>query len=251
MALGSMAIAERDYINELGLDSASKLTAIAVCMIVSGLILVIWAVYGFFAAFLENKNALIVYYVGILLVFLLMCVVVLLGYLFRREVSNATFSILLIVFLMLWYQIADNLRGELYDSVPNYDPDRPDLPATRAWDRMQTDLQCCGVSPSTVSTADPPHRVWRTSKRLNSGGNGELRVPASCCLSAGEDGQRADCSSAQVADEQLIFSADCFDSATGFLQDHALTLCVLCAVFAFALIFAASLAISLYFLADD
>ena len=48
-------------------------------------------------------------------------------------------------------QVAEKLRTDLVASVPLYDPTSPDAVETRAWDALQHDLQCCGVSQGCYS----------------------------------------------------------------------------------------------------
>ncbi len=141
--------------------------------------------------------------------------------------------------------------------MPRYDPERAGAPATSAWDRLQSGLECCGVATvasddgaASAETVAPAYAVWRNNLRLNSGA-ADARVPESCCLSAGRGDRVADCTSDPVADPNLIWTADCFDAWSTSLQSHAAALCVACAVFGGALVVAAALAICLYHLADD
>jgi len=143
-------------------------------------------------------------------------------------------------------QIKDALRNELEASTSQYDPDRLSDPVTSAWDRLQSELACCGVS-TADAPGQPPWHIWKANSRLNSG-DADSRVPQSCCLAAGEGGARADCSSSSTADPKLLYQADCFAATYDFVGQHVTTLCALCAVFAVALILSASLSICLYYL---
>ena len=67
-------------------------------------------------------------------------------------------------------QVAEKLRSDLIASVPLYDPNSPDAVETRAWNAMQHDLQCCGVSEVVNGTAAiMPMYVWKRNDNLNSG----------------------------------------------------------------------------------
>ncbi len=74
----------------------------------------------------------------------------------------------------------ENIRKALEDSVKEYDPNaeagsRPQE-ITAAWDQIQTDYECCGVSNYTD---------W---VNLNDNFNeGSIEVPPSCCLKANDD----------------------------------------------------------------
>lgn len=235
VVLGSWTLSERSFLVALQVENSTLYVTIAAILVVAGVVLVVWSVYGCVAAFLENKRALLVYYVVVLLVFLVLCVVVMLGFVYSAKVS-------------------DHLRQELVNSVPAYDPERRSEPATKAWDRLQGELQCCGVATSPTDGADPvaaqPYTVWRNNLRLNSG-SADARVPESCCLSAGTGGQLADCTSSTVADPSLIYTADCFNVAADYLKGHIKTLCVCSFLFAVFLALSASLSIALYFTADN
>jgi hypothetical protein len=148
-------------------------------------------------------------------------------------------------------KLTSSLRDDLYASVRSYDPDRPDDPVTKAWDRTQTSLQCCGVANATSSSAAnaKPWEAWKANQRLNSG-SADSRVPNSCCVITSSDGAHAQCSTDTSVNVNLIFTSDCFDRAMAYLQGHMLILGGVSIAFAVAIIVAAVLAICLYFLAD-
>ena len=80
-------------------------TALVVIMIVSGTILMIVSVLGCVAAFLESRRVLLGYYGCVLVLFLLLCIGMILGFIYFMKVN-------------------DTLREDLVNSVVEYDPDR-------------------------------------------------------------------------------------------------------------------------------
>ncbi len=85
VALGSWALSERDFLEALELDGAALYVGLAAAVVTVGCVLVLLSVFGAVAAFSENRKALLGYYVTLVVVFLVLCVVVLLGYVFRMK----------------------------------------------------------------------------------------------------------------------------------------------------------------------
>lgn len=149
-------------------------------------------------------------------------------------------------------KLANYLRTELrVTALSEYNPDKPSDRVTKAWDRMQSELKCCGVSDAEKSS--PPWFVWKLNKRLNSG-DAEFKVPESCCVAAKTAGQGAACFSDDEngqLNEALIYTEDCFTQASHFLGGYAKNIGVCLVTFSVALILAAVLSICLFYLADE
>lgn len=172
LALGAWTLAERDFLEALQPRNGSLFAALAIVVLVVGGLLLVLSVFGCVAAFLENKRVLMAYYVGALVVFLLLCVAVAMGFAYRMKVTSALRSESVLItegIRRLGFHLFAFLRLELSESVSAYDPDRRDAAATKAWDTMQRRLQCCGVAVSDAADAAPPYTVWRNNIRLNSG----------------------------------------------------------------------------------
>ncbi len=223
IVLSTWTLAERSYIEELQLESGDYHKALVYAMLVAGIVLAALAVFGCVAAFIENRTFVAVYYGSVIVVFVLICVCIVLSFVFRAKA-------------------ADLLRDELRLTAQNgYDPDDAANPVTKAWDDMQRNLACCGVR--SLDGGEESWRVWQRNKRLNSG-EADFQVPASCCANNG--GRRCD------ADQEvtLIHSKDCFEEAADFMRGHVEALGAALIGFALILILAAVFAICLFFLAD-
>jgi len=88
IALGAWSLAERSFVSALQSQNGDLFTGMAVAMIVTGCVLLVLSVFGCVAAFVENRRALFIYYVLVLVIFLLMCVVLLLGIVYRIKVLS-------------------------------------------------------------------------------------------------------------------------------------------------------------------
>ncbi len=129
--------------------------ALVILFVAIGIVVVIISILGCIAALVESKRTLIVYYGFVLALFLFLVICVVIGFTYRSKLT-------------------ENLRADLVASVGLYDPLEPDKVETKAWDTMQHDLQCCGVSTTvtvngTTKATALPHQIWTTNKKLNSG----------------------------------------------------------------------------------
>jgi len=171
-------------------------------MMGTGCAAIILAVIGWVGAFKEIKAALLTYFVLLLLLFVVLVVAGILGYIFRA-------------------QIRDSLKPEMMYTVTKYDPNNPNLPVTAAWDNTQKQLQCCGLS---VQESDAPWLIWRKNMLLNSGA-ADSRVPDSCCRVDAVSGAVAECVSPKGdVDDTRLYRRDCYDAGTEFLGRHALVI---------------------------
>lgn len=96
------------------------------------------------------RTVILIYYILVLVVFMALLIVVALGFVYKTRITNA-------------------LRAELVASAVQYDPERPDHAITNAWDRLQSERQCCGVQAETSRNYQQPWLVWQTNTKVNSG----------------------------------------------------------------------------------
>ncbi|TRY63696.1 hypothetical protein TCAL_00391 [Tigriopus californicus] len=226
--LGVVGLTEHGYIADaLQAENGGLFTGVMVLLIVVGALMMILAVIGCVAAFVESHTLLMIYYVSVLVAFLLIVIGMVLGYVYRGQLETT-------------------LRQELLDTMPSYDPEKPQDSITLAWDKTQGNLECCGVAKGE----ERPWKAWLTNQRLNSG-QADSRVPESCCLATSNaNGQRANCNDGNKVVESLVYQQDCFTGAAQFLETNMSTLTIVCIFFALTLMVAAALSISLYILID-
>lgn len=172
-------------------------------MIGTGCVAIALSILGCVGALKEIKAGLLTYFVLLLLLFVILLVAGILGYIFRSQISI-------------------NLKPEMMYTVTKYDPDKPNSPITAAWDNTQKYLNCCGLN--KYESDSHPWLIWRDNKLINSG-DADSRVPQSCCL-VNADGKPAECvdpASNAVRDDR-IHTRDCFHAGLEFVQSHALVL---------------------------
>ncbi|XP_073720762.1 CD151 antigen-like isoform X1 [Misgurnus anguillicaudatus] len=162
MAVGVWTLVDKsDYISLL---SSSIYAFAAYILIGAGAIVVITGILGCCATIKEQRSLLIVYFVLLLFIFLLEITAGILAYVYYQECFP------------LCYQLNAELRADLKERmVQNYQqPGQEDI--TRAVDRLQQDLKCCGSN----SSAD-----WREGAWIQTFADGRL-VPDSCCKTPSE-----------------------------------------------------------------
>ena len=98
IVLGALTVSERNFLEALNLGSTSLYVGIASAMILSGIVLLVLAVGGTVAAFREHRPSLIVYYAVAAVVFLLLCIVVMLGFVYRMKVKGKSDGQNLVIF---------------------------------------------------------------------------------------------------------------------------------------------------------
>jgi len=171
-------------------------------MMGTGCAAIVMAVLGWVGAFKEVKAALLTYFVFLLLLFVVMVVAGILGYIFRA-------------------QIGVSLKPEMMYTATKYDPQNPNEPITAAWDKTQKQLQCCGLS---VHESDAPWHIWQTNLMLNSG-SADSAVPDSCCRVDAVSGAVEECvSPSGDVDDTRLYRRDCYDAGIEFLGQHALVI---------------------------
>ncbi|XP_026774527.3 CD151 antigen isoform X1 [Pangasianodon hypophthalmus] len=157
MAVGLWTLVDKsDYISLL---SSSAYSFAAYILIAAGTVVMLTGILGCCATIRENKRLLIVFFVLLLLIFLLEITAGVLSYWYYQECFP------------FCYKLNDELRADLKETmVEKYQhPDHEHI--TRAVDKLQQDLKCCGSN----SSAD-----WQEGAWIHTFADRRL-VPDSCC----------------------------------------------------------------------
>ena len=105
VVLGAWTMADRSFVADLQLQASGSLfTALVIIFIVAGVVLMAVAVLGCVAAFLESRRVLLGYYGCVLVLFLLLTIAIMLGFIYGMKVE-------------------DSLKDDLVQSVLEYDPE--------------------------------------------------------------------------------------------------------------------------------
>lgn len=121
LGLGIWSLADRSFVNEL--LGTNLLSGTVYVLIGAAIVICIISFLGCYGAGREVKSMLLFYFVFVFLIFVVILVGSILGYVFREKVIQT-------------------MRQEMYSSLPYYG-NRRDI--TLAWDETQTRLKCCGV----------------------------------------------------------------------------------------------------------
>lgn len=150
LVLGVWTVVDKPFLEEL-LGKEMYATA-AYIIIAVGVLAFFVSFLGCFGALKEIKCMLLMYFIITLLLFMVLLVGGILGYVFRGQAE-------------------DRVRTTLIQKLKDYDPNSSTARLTRAWDDTQFALKCCGVD----SQDD-----WANLNNnfVSSGGE---RVPRSCC----------------------------------------------------------------------
>eukprot|EP00095_Tigriopus_kingsejongensis_P005911 maker-scaffold392_size185621-snap-gene-0.18 protein:Tk05911 transcript:maker-scaffold392_size185621-snap-gene-0.18-mRNA-1 annotation:"Tetraspanin-1" len=199
LAVGIWTLADKAYIerllrNELFISSAYIL-------IIAGCIIVILSSLGCFGAMKEVKCMLLTYFIFLFLMFVVLLIGGVLGYVFRNQVE-------------------DNLRPEMKHTIEEYNPSKPDDPVTAAWDDTQRNLQCCGMGLTNME--DEPWMAWKMNSRVNPATTDGM-VPVSCCR-VDDFGSALNCTDDNPVILSKIYRADCFNKGLSFVKGHAMYL---------------------------
>lgn len=158
MAVGIWTLVDKsDYISLL---SSSTYMIAAFILIGAGAVVMFTGILGCCATIREQRALLLVFCVLLLIIFLLEITAGILAYVYYQECFP------------LCYQLNAELRADLKERmVENYQqPGQEHI--TRAIDRLQQDLKCCGSN----SSAD-----WRDGAWIQTPGANRRLVPDSCC----------------------------------------------------------------------
>ncbi|KAM9496636.1 CD151 antigen isoform 2-T2 [Clarias gariepinus] len=150
MAVGLWTLVDKsDYISLL---SSSTYSFAAYILIAAGAVVMLTGILGCCATIKENKRLLIVFFVLLLLIFLLEIIAGVLAYWYYQELNN-------------------ELRADLKETMVQKYQQPGQEHITRAVDKLQQDLKCCGSN----SSSDWKEGVW-----IHTSADRRL-VPDSCC----------------------------------------------------------------------
>ncbi|KFM58654.1 Tetraspanin-11, partial [Stegodyphus mimosarum] len=188
-AVGVWTLADRSFMERLlGTDLYVSSASI---LIATGVIVTIISFLGCFGALKEVKCMLLTFFIILFMIFIIMLVGGILGYVFRNEVEK-------------------QMHQEMITTIPMY---KNDTAVTDAWDAVQEYFKCCGLAVNYDNSFD----IW--SKR-NREFAGEKRVPASCCKEKDESSIRY----CQSNPTHYAYTDDCYEKMKDFVKDHALIL---------------------------
>lgn len=116
LGVGIWTVVDKSYIDVL-LRNDLFIT-IAYVLIVSGLLVVSVTFLGCLGSAKEYRWVILTYFITLFLMFVVLIIGGVLGYVFR-------------------YQVAKDLKPEMLHTIEEYDPATPDEPITSAWDSTQ------------------------------------------------------------------------------------------------------------------
>ncbi|GIY64074.1 tetraspanin-11 [Caerostris darwini] len=190
-AVGVWTFADKSFMERLlGTDLYVSSTAI---LIATGVIVTIISFLGCFGAIKEIKCMLLTFFIILFMIFIIMLVGGILGYVFRNEVEK-------------------QMETEMITSVPLY---KNETAVTDAWDAVQEYFKCCGI----VVDSDPGYAIWRKKNKEFQKDPGP-KVPVSCC-------KRRDQSSLNTCQANPAGNAyedGCSEQLEEFVKNHALIL---------------------------
>lgn len=201
LAVGIWTLVDKSYI-EMLLRNNLFMSA-AYIMIIGGAISACLSLIGFIGALKETKCLLLTYFILVFLIFVVLLIGGVLGYVFRHQVEST-------------------MRPEMLYTISQYNPNNPSDPITKAWDDTQSQLKCCGVRKHRDSTENP-WDAWKQNKDVNSG-EADKKVPKSCCIVNESTMKVEDCHMENPVDENHIYQKDCFAVGLSFVRGHTTTI---------------------------
>ncbi|BFZ16394.1 hypothetical protein BsWGS_19433 [Bradybaena similaris] len=191
----------------------------AIAIIVGGSVLVVIAFFGAIGAIIESKCLLGIYFVIMLLLLILFVTAAAVGFAYRDKIGEE-----------LSKQMEESL---LYRYGVDVDDNDENAALTDVWDKLQQNLDCCGVEGHLVNSTKSWF-LWQSSAWYKSRGvsvNPEL-VPSSCCVA---EINNASCQTAtgspinQPVKTSLTFISEpnpalnhkgCLDALEDFIMEH-------------------------------
>ncbi|XP_076471913.1 CD151 antigen-like [Babylonia areolata] len=249
VAIGIWSVVDKLYVaNVIGDDLFS---AASYLLIVGAVVLLALAVLGFCAVRSERQQLVVVYFIALTVIFLVLLITAILAVAFKGELEE---------------EMTDAMRGTLLSSYGD------DSTITQSWDRLQRDLECCGVRASTTGLSDGTENFeitrqdswlifeqtpWYREARLRKEEPVRL-VPESCCVYDEKISNYRDVTKCQTwalgPPGNLRFSVfnnalhydGCYEKAREFIGDQANILLGCTFAFAFVLVGGLVLAVLLY-----
>ncbi|XP_022255353.1 tetraspanin-4-like [Limulus polyphemus] len=191
-AVGVWTLADKSFMERL-LENNLYFSCGAI-FIGTGVLASIITFLGCMGALKEIKCMLLTFFVILFMIFIIMLVGGILGFVFRNEVEQ-------------------HMHTGMLKSVKQY---MNVTAVTEAWDAIQQQFECCGIKPDGDSSY-LPYRIWmdmNTNFKMTG-----PRVPKSCCKSITVISQCQKNPSSDTA-----WTNECYENVKSFVQDHAMVL---------------------------
>lgn len=188
LVLGVWTVVDKPFLEEL--LGKQVYAAAAYIVIAIGVIAFFVSFLGCFGALKEIKCMLLTYFIITFLMFMVLLVGGILGYVFRGQAKNT-------------------VKNVLTQQLREYDPTTPTLKITRAWDDTQTAMKCCGVE---------SFQDWTNNQHFSAAGP---RVPRSCCKPT-NTGNSFDCEDTPRDDN--AYTIGCYGKATEAVERYGLVI---------------------------
>jgi len=197
LAVGIWTCVDKGYLEELlGNDLYMSSAYILIAM---GSTIIVISFIGCLGAIREIKCLLLTYFIILFLIFVILLIGGILGYVFKNKVQDTTNTAMLSS-LMEDYDRKEHVK--------------------ESWDTLQERMKCCGMVTDGIKIG---YEAWRKNKQFM--GQDPPFVPLSCCLRS-EDGEfinKDECQKLPPSNT-TVYSADCYHSTLDFVQGHALIL---------------------------
>ncbi|GAB6033247.1 hypothetical protein CHUAL_012849 [Chamberlinius hualienensis] len=196
LAIGIWTCVDKGYMEQLlGNDLYMSSAYILIAM---GSMIIVISFIGGLGAIREIKCLLLSYFIILFLIFVILLIGGILGYVFKDKVKSSAKSTMI-----------SSITLDSWES---------DTELQRSWDTLQTTLKCCGVA----TTGKLPYEAWEKNSYF--GGPNQPKVPDSCCIRNADGSYKnvADCR--QSPSNNTVYDHDCYLAAVDFIQGHALIL---------------------------
>lgn len=190
-SVGVWTLADRSFMERL-LGSNLYISSAAI-LIATGIIVTIVSFLGCFGGYKEIKCMLLAFFISLFLIFIIMLVGGILGYVFRNEVD-------------------DRMQTEMLMTIPLY---MNDTTVTDAWNAVQEHFKCCGISTGNNTKG---FQIWLSR---NSYFTAKRKIPESCCKTK-EKLVVEECQS-EPKDTNANLD-DCYEKMKDFVKQHAMVI---------------------------
>jgi len=165
---------------------------VAFLLIVVGLLSILVAAIGYYAASRELRCLMYSFSVTNLVLFLMLLIAGIMGFVFQTQLRACALNLQMLTALQNFYGQPNN------------------QPVTQAWDAVQAEFHCCGVEERTGSS----FVIWRTSKWYMDQREPRQLVPDSCCV-RNSDGDIVDIDACRRPDTRnanasVIYGQGCY-----------------------------------------
>ncbi|XP_076304160.1 CD151 antigen-like [Tachypleus tridentatus] len=212
-SVGVWILADKSYMERL--MGSNMYVSSAAILIATGVIVVIISFLGCMGSYKEVKCMLLTFFILMFIIFIIMLVGGILGYVFRDEVD-------------------EKMKKEMLNSIPLYGNDTA---VTEAWDQVQKNLKCCGMK---TEDSTMPYAIWSKNRAFQA----DKKVPMYCCM------KDKNCQESPT-DNNSYKSIDCFEKSKTFVKDHAMVIGGVGVGIACVLILGMVLSCALYMMIGD